>query len=210
MFEKHEYSIVGHSRVVMGRYLGVMAGLLSSGLATLIAGIIAIAMTEGFAPSKEYYLLPLTSTVFYTFGYLIFDKWAWNWSWVQKVFSIPSLGGAWTCEGKTIDQDGKVSYEWSANITIVQHWEKISVQIETSQSRSYSVAASIIKNDNSGPILMYSYRNEPKAGEVELNSHFGYAEWHFSKDLKTAQATYVNGGGRRTSGKMMISKVDNG
>ncbi|WP_156379511.1 pancortin-3 [Acidovorax sp. Root402] len=206
MFEKHEYSVVGHSRVNMGRYLGIIAGLLSSAVATLIAGLIAIAIAEGFTPSKQYYILPITSTVFYGLGYLIFDKYAWNWPWIQKIFNIPSVGGDWSCKGKTIDAEGQVTYEWSAKISIVQHWEKISVQIETAQSRSYSVAASIIKNENAGPILMYSYRNEPKPGEVELNSHFGYSEWHFSKDLKSAQATYVNGGGRRTSGIMEITK----
>ncbi|WP_157839647.1 pancortin-3 [Comamonas testosteroni] len=207
MFGKHEYSVVGHSRVDMGRYLGIIAGALSSLLATAIAATVALAAAEGITLGSKL-ILPATSTLFYAIGYYLFDRHAWKWSWVQRIFNIPWLGGDWACSGKTFDEEGNVTYNWEAKITIVQHWEKISVQIQTAQSRSYSVAASIIKNDNAGPILMYSYRNEPRMGEPELKAHFGYSEWHFSSDLKTASASYVNGGGRRTSGIMDITKVE--
>lgn len=207
MFGKHEYSVVGHSRVDMGRYLGIIAGVFSSLLALAVAALITLAKTEGLTLSSKI-ILPATSTVFYAIGYFVFDRYAWKWSWIQKIFNIPCLSGNWVCSGKTINELGAVVYNWDAKITIVQHWEKISVQIQTAQSRSYSVAASIIKNDNAGPILMYSYRNEPRGGEPELQAHFGYSEWHFSSDLKTATANYVNGGGRRTSGIMDITKVE--
>lgn len=49
---------------------------------------------------------------------------------------------------------------------------------------------------------------QPKAGKTELNSHLGYSEWHFPSDMLTAEATYINGFGRSTSGRMVLSKKE--
>lgn len=209
MFSSHEYSIVGHSRVAIGRYLGIIAGLFSSVVATILASFFALAVEHGLAESKDYLILPLTSLTFYGVGYFLFDRWGWKLPIVRKVFNLPYVGGNWDCSGQTIQTDnGKVLYEWSADIKITQRWEKLSICIETSESRSHSVAASIIKKESGGAILMYSYRNEPKAGKTELNSHLGYSEWHFPSDMLTAEATYINGFGRSSSGRMVLSKKE--
>jgi len=209
MYSSHEYSVIGHSRVAIGRYLGVIAGLLSSLLATIIASFIALAVEHGVVESKDFLLLPITSAIFYGVGYFIFDRWAWKLPVIQKLLGVPYISGVWSCVGQTLDpSDGGVLFNWTADITIVQKWEKISVCIETDTSRSHSVAVSIIKKEDGGAILMYSYRNEPKPGEPELNSHFGYSEWHFSSDMQSAEAFYVNACGRSTSGKMKILKKE--
>lgn len=207
MFTSHEYSVIGHSRVAIGRYLGIIAGLLSSLLATIIVGITALAVTKGFVASKDFFVLPMTSAIFYAIGYLVFDRWAWKLPLVQKFLGVPCIGGIWDCSGQTLKPDSdEVLYDWDAIITITQRWEKISVCIETKSSRSHSVAASIIKKDDGGAMLMYSYRNEPKPGVPELKSHFGYSEWHFSNSMDSAEAFYVNACGRSTSGKMKLTK----
>lgn len=209
MYSSHEYSVIGHSRVAIGRYLGVIAGLLSSLLATIIASFIALAVEHGMVGSKDFLLLPITSAIFYGIGYFIFDRWAWKISVIQKFLGVPYISGVWSCVGQTLDPtDGRILFNWTADITIVQRWEKISVCIETNNSRSHSVAVSIIKKEDGGAILMYSYRNEPKPGEPELKPHWGYSEWHFSSDMLSAEALYVNGGGRITSGRMNISRKE--
>ncbi|SPA26716.1 conserved exported hypothetical protein [Cupriavidus taiwanensis] len=204
----HEYSVIGHSRATIGRWLGVVAGLLSSLIASLAAGAFALADALGFTlRGPDPIVIPATAAIFYFLGHLAFDKWAWRKSLVHKIIGVPDLNGKWDCQGTTLDADTRqVKYQWTASVTISQSWEKIKVHLNTGQSRSNSVAASIVKQEGVGFILMYSYRNEPKPGEAELNAHIGYCELHISEDMKSADGMYFNSGGRFTHGKMNLKR----
>jgi SMODS-associating 2TM, beta-strand rich effector domain len=207
----HEYAVIGHSRAMVGRYLGIIAGLASSGLAVLIATAITYAEQWGLLQTRAYWTLPLTAAIFYTLGHLAFDKWAWRTWLVHFVLDIPDLRGKWDCAGETIDAStGAVTHNWTAVVTISQGWEKIRIYVQTAQSRSRSVAASIVVEEDLGYILMYSYRNEPRPGEPELKAHHGYAEWHIAADGSSAEATYFNGGGRFTGGRMKLTRKTRG
>jgi len=67
--QPHEYSIIGHSRASIGRYLGTAAGLLAS--------LTAVVVTIGFDLAKKYGLsdgvtsviiFPLNAAAFYFIG----------------------------------------------------------------------------------------------------------------------------------------------
>ncbi|MBL8405812.1 MAG: hypothetical protein JNL16_14810 [Dechloromonas sp.] len=206
MSTKHEYSVIGHSRAMIGRWLGVGAGLLSSLIASLAAGAFALADALGLThQGPDPIVIPVTAAMFYALGHLAFDKWAWRKALVHKVIGIPDLNGKWTCQGTTLDPEtGQTTNQWKSIITITQSWEKIHVHSEADASRSNSVAASIIKQDGVGFILMYSYRNEPKPGQPELKAHVGYCELHISEDVTTADGMYFNSSGRFTHGKMLL------
>jgi len=207
----HEYAVIGHSRAMVGRFLGIIAGLASSGVAVGIATVISLAERWGFLQARAFWTLPLTAAIFYTLGHLAFDKWAWRTWLIHLVLDIPDLRGKWQCEGETIDPvTGAVTHKWSAEVTVSQGWEKIRIYSQTAQSRSSSVAASIVVEEDVGYILMYSYRNEPRPGEPELKAHYGYAEWHIAADGATADATYFNGGGRYTGGRMKLTRNTRG
>ncbi len=211
MASNHEYAVIGHSRAMVGRFLGIVAGLVSSGLAVLIATAITYAESWGFLHARTYWTLPLTAAIFYTVGHLAFDKWAWRTWLVHFILDIPDLRGKWDCVGETLDPNtGAVTYTWTAEVTISQGWEKIRIYSQTKQSRSRSVAASILVEEDVGYILMYSYRNEPGPGEPELKAHHGYAEWHITSDGTSADATYFNGGGRYTGGRMKLTRKTRG
>lgn len=211
MASNHEYAVIGHSRATVGRFLGIVAGLASSALAVLIATVISYGERWGLLQERAYWTLPLTAAIFYTLGHLAFDKWAWR-TWLVHLFlDIPDLRGKWDCAGETIDAStGEVNYRWTAEVTISQGWEKIRIYSKTEQSRSHSVAASIVQEEDVGYILMYSYRNEPRHGEPELKAHFGYAEWRIGTDGSSAEATYFNGGGRYTGGRMKLKRKTHG
>ena len=211
MASNHEYAVIGHSRAMVGRFLGITAGLASSGLAVSIATMISLAERWGFLQARAFWTLPLTAAIFYTLGHLAFDKWAWRTWLIHLVLDIPDLRGKWDCTGETIDPvTGAVTHNWSAEVTVSQGWEKIRIYSQTAQSRSSSVAASIVIEEDVGYILMYSYRNEPRPGEPELQAHHGYAEWHIAADCSTAEATYFNGGGRYTGGRMRLTRRTGG
>lgn len=211
MASNHEYAVIGHSRAMVGRFLGIIAGLASSGLAVLIATAITYAESWGFIQARAFWTLPLTAAIFYALGHLAFDKWAWR-TWLIHVFlDIPDLRGKWECIAESLDpQTGAVTYTWTSEIIISQGWEKLRIYSQTNTSRSSSVAASIVVEEDVGYILMYSYRNEPRPGEPELKAHHGYAEWHIAVDGSSAEGTYFNGGGRHTGGRMKLKRRTRG
>ncbi len=49
---------------------------------------------------------------------------------------------------------------------------------------------------------MYSYTNQPKVGNLDLNAHKGYAEMRISKGLETAEGEYFTAKSRGTVGSM--------
>jgi SMODS-associating 2TM, beta-strand rich effector domain len=196
---------------MVGRFLGIFAGLASSALAVLIATVITYAQSWGFLQDRAFWTLPLTAAIFYALGHLAFDKWAWRTWLIHKFLDIPDLRGKWDCAGETIDPlSGDVTHHWTSEITISQSWEKLRIYSQTGTSRSNSVAASIVAEEDMGYVLMYSYRNEPRPGEPELKAHYGYAEWRVAADGSTADATYFNGGGRFTGGRMKLARRTHG
>ena len=53
---------------------------------------------------------------------------------------------------------------------------------------------------------IYSYRNQPKPGEPELQAHIGHCELLFETGLQSAEGNYFNGGGRFTHGTMNLKR----
>ena len=111
------------------------------------------------------------------------------------------------CIGKTIRTENNPEYDWEAKITIVQTWDRLRVRLKTAQSGSQSNSAALICDEADGYRLFYSYRNDPKIGEIELNSHRGCAEIVFAKNLKTGEGEYFNGHGRYTYGTMKLKRL---
>lgn len=122
----------------------------------------------------------------------------------RKIIDVPDVAGIWHCEGKTKDADGNTVYEWQATVSIMQSWEKIAVRMKTEQSSSTSMVAALINEGSQGYRLIYRYTNEPKAGEP-LNSHVGFCDLRFNRDLTEAEGDYFNKG-RWTFGQMRLTK----
>ena len=208
--QTHEYSVIGHNRASVGRYLAIAAGTLTSLTALLTTTFFRIIEEFGFsAANNKLIIIPISTALFYAIGYSAFDLWIWKSKLLFNFIKIPNLNGAWKCTGRTIDINGKVTYEWSATVRISQTWEKIRIYLDTGQSKSASVAASLIHEPGRGYILMYSYRNEPRAGEVDLRAHIGYAELMINEMADYADGDYFNNKGRLTSGRMTLKKISN-
>jgi hypothetical protein len=205
--QPHEYSVIGHSRATIGRYLATFAGVASSAIAALIVFSFDIAKKlELTASNPGVIVLPISAALIYTIGHALFDSWLWRWKPILKILKIPDLNGKWNCNGKTINSAGITTHEWTAEVRITQTWEKLRIYLNTGQSKSASIAASLVHEPGRGYILMYSYRNEPRAGEVELHSHIGYAELELNEDLTEAYGDYFNNKGRLTCGRMNLTR----
>jgi hypothetical protein len=211
MNQTHEYSMIGHSRATVGRWLGIVASLIAAGCITLIGFAIVKAADLGWMDPRPYpYSVPVTATVIYGIAFFVFNKWLWRRKCLQRFMSIPDLSGRWKCAGVTLDNiSNEPTFQWEAEVTISQTWEKIKVHSATNQSRSNSVAASIVKDEGVGFVLMYSYRNEPRPG-TDMKAHIGYCELHITEDLSSANGHYFNSGGRLTHGTMELTREENG
>jgi predicted pore-forming effector associated with SMODS systems len=207
--QPHEYSVIGLDRTSIGRYLSTAAGLMASVTAILITLGFDLAKRLGLSDDgSSLAVFPINATAFYFLGHLAFNKWIWRHKFVQAILGVPDLDGEWDCQGRTKDNDGTVTYEWNATVTITQTWEKIRVYLNTGQSSSRSKSASLVKEPGRGYVLMYSYQNEPRIGEPELRAHVGYCELQLSEDLKVAEGDYFNNKGRITFGRMKLVRKE--
>lgn len=195
----HDYAIFGHSRSTIGRWLGVASVIFTGTISSILVWLYHLTDIQAFSTAV------ITPALIYFSLHFLFNKYAWK----IPFFSIPDISGTWLVQGETLNENGSVRYNWDAEIDIEQTWEKISITLKTSQSSSESYTATLGKKSGTknGWILHYSYANNPDISQFhELNSHKGYCELMFSKNLNQGEAAYFNSNGRRTFGKMLLRK----
>ena len=208
MIHDHEYALLGGmNRAKVGRYLSLAAAGIS---ALVMLGVLTLwdaAKALGVPPNIPPAILSLigASTIF-TVLYWFLDKHAWRWAPVGGWLKAPDLSGEWICEGESLGTDGLAKFTWSGTITIIQSWDKIRVRLRTPTSASNSLAAALVCDEADGFRLLYNYRNDPKVGEPELQSHRGFADLVFAHDRQSAEGEYFNGHGRFTFGKLKLVK----
>lgn len=202
----HEYSVVGHSRSKIGMVIALVSGGVAGGITTLV-GIAVSYLQSKQVELPEIILWPITGSVVFGILFLLFNKFIWRISRLRGVIGIPDISGSWALKGQSFDVENQPKYSWEGMIEITQCYEKITVFLKTSQSSSQSVSAAIVDEGRAGWRLIYSYRNQPKPGEADMNAHLGHCELLFSDDLSAAEGHYFNGGGRFTHGNMQLKKV---
>lgn len=204
----HDYAIFNHSRANIGRYLGIGSMVFSS---ALTSGLVAVWSWTG---NSIFAGAAVTAGIVYLGLHWLFSQVMWKIRW----FKIPDIKGVWLVKGESLregedqmNHEDNVRFHWTGVLDISQEWEKISITQETQRSTSVSYTATLQKctKTTGGSILHYSYKNFPKTGEHhELNSHGGYCEIVFDEAAKTATGSYFNSDGRRTFGKMYLTKKE--
>lgn len=206
----HEYSVLGGiNRARIGQVIAIVAAAVASGLVALLLALVDLAQYLGLGHLLPTVALPpIGAGLVFTALYWLFSRYVWGWPWARMALGVPDLRGTWRVDGQTINADEARSpgFVWSGKIVITQTWDKLRVRLTTTQSGSNSVTAALIRDEADGFRLFYSYRNDPKIGQPELQSHRGYAEITFDRDLTTGEGEYFNGQGRFTFGTMKLTK----
>lgn len=206
VLRSHEYSLIGHNRATVGRYLWATAVLLGAAGIAATHYVAAAAQSAGLTSiTSKALAFPVGAGSIYGIAYLIFNNWIWKIGIVSQLFGLPDLTGKWICKGETVGGDHLGP--WSGEITISQTWDKIWVYLVTDKSKSSSVSASIIKEPGVGFILMYSYKNEIDINAGDMHSHVGYCEIALDQKAETGKGEYFNSKGRTSFGTMKISKL---
>lgn len=201
----HDYSIDRHPKekilFVLSFIAIAVAPALNRGVATAVESLGA---ATGWASG------PVTAIpVFGLFLgiYWLFDAKLWRVPRLRRLLLIPDLNGTWSCEGLTSLRRGQlVNTAWEADIVITQSWSKIQICVRTRQSASRSVSASLSREPGVGYRLIYNYRNDPSANELELQKHDGTAEITFDEDCHSGTGNYFTDRHRSTVGTMALRK----
>jgi hypothetical protein len=203
----HEYTIAGHNRAEVGRWLYWGALCLAGAAAWALVEMASFSQHFGINKAWADKVIPLaTAGAFFPLGLFYINYWGWKARLVRKFLGLPDLNGTWTCAGATLDQDGGAKYEWHATVEISQTWEKIFVRLKTDQSESESITAAVIKLPTGDFKLIYTYRNVPRLGEPDLHQHSGCCELEFDSAENTAHGEYFNNRGRVTYGRMTLTR----
>ncbi|MGL4032722.1 Cap15 family CBASS effector [Kosakonia cowanii] len=203
--KSHEYIVIcGFNRSRVGKIIGGVSSVLS---ALIIYVVLTILQHYSFFDYQSV-LPPSISSLISAGGiyiglYYLFNSRWWKSPKISRLLNVPDLSGEWDCQGQGKNMAGD-EFQWSAVIKIFQSWDKVHIRMDTLQSGSDSVAASIVYDEGVGYRLIYNYRNDPRINETHLNSHMGFAEFTFSQDMKSADGEYFNGRGRNTFGTMKI------
>jgi hypothetical protein len=203
--QDHEYSVIGHRRSTVGRYLGMLATIVVSFLPAVGFGLSELMAELGVPEWGKYFVvIPITASLTYTALHWFFNKYGWRP--LSFIAQVPNISGDWNCVGQTLNDDGSVAHDWIAELSISQTWEKIRVRLETKSSISHSVSVALIPEPDGCWMLMYSYINKPKVGNGHLDAHQGYCEMRVVKNLKTAKGEYFTAKGRGTAGTMTFTR----
>ncbi|QFR33987.1 hypothetical protein [Ancylobacter sp. TS-1] len=208
MLQEHEYALLGGvNRAKIGRYLGITAAAISSVIVLALLTIVDVANALGWYTNVPPVVLSWVSAgAVYAILYWLFDRHIWKFSFVAAALRVPDLSGCWHCKGRTINSDKTPGDAWEGDVVIIQSWDRLRVRLKTPQSASNSISAALVYDEADGFRLFYNYRNEPSISELKLTSHRGFAEFLFSKDLKSATGEYFNGYGRFTFGTMHLTR----
>ncbi len=196
----HDYAIFGHDRTVIGRWLGIISITVAGGIAQLITALQNLTGIEAFTKAT------ITTGITYFCLHLLFNKYCWK----IPFFQIPDVSGEWCITGQTLNESGATVHEWSGSLGIEQTWKNISIHLKTENSQSYSYTATLLKKPGpiGGWLLSYSYKNDPEVEKLhELNSHKGYCEIDFNKDISLGKASYFNSASRRTFGIINLTRI---
>ena len=205
----HEYTMLGGvNRAKVGRYLSIISAAVSAGMVFVLLWAVNFAGKYGLPAQLPPYVLSLFGAgAVFTVLYWILNHYAWRWIIISRMLKVPNLAGEWSCKGNTLKTETTQAHSWDATVTIVQNWDRIRVRLKTEHSGSNSTSAALIRDESDGFHLFYSYKNDPKIGEIELRSHRGFAEILFARNLKTGEGEYFNGHGRYTFGTMRLERI---
>jgi hypothetical protein len=144
---------------------------------------------------------------FYGLFYTVFNNYLWRLKFQSICLSeIPDIRGTWV--GSVKSSYGGGSEFHGVILYMRQNWSKLSVQVETENSRSFSTMAVVNTNNSSESGLKYEYISEPGALSIQtMQTHRGTASLRLSPDGFTLKGEYYTGRGRQNIGEMTFRKV---
>ena len=135
----------------------------------------------------------------------LFDRYVWRLGLLRRLglIRLPNLNGKWVgAVESSYNQDGRAH---SVSVVVMQRWSKVLVRLETENSRSHSVMASLRTVDLPNPELSYQFVNEPKSNAPgTMGMHRGTATLELIGS--GLEGDYYSGRGRGEVGTIKLRK----
>ena len=193
----HDYAIDSRERVLVVRILFVASALVS--------GIAAALIPADLLPIR--WLLPVPSIpLVFGVSYWAFDNWLWRWPILRvlRLISVPDLRGKWT--GTVASSYTDFEKMQSVTVAIEQTWTKIAVRLNTAESRSWSITASVLTNAPEGLVLTYLFDNDPEAESAITMQRFRGTTVLVGTAADRLEGHYYTGRGRETHGSLKLCR----
>ena len=141
----------------------------------------------------------------YGLFYAIFDNFFWKFLHRIRVVKVPNLNGTW--KGHVASSFDKHATKYNATIKVSQKWSEISIVLDTDNSKSHSLSASIITKDTADPVLAYEYLNEPKpTAKSTMHTHRGTARLTIDVNSNSLEGEYYTGRDRMSIGTLKFKR----
>ena len=153
------------------------------------------------------FYLDMPSTLgFFGFWYWLFDAWLWRTKMGQCLLNHSCDNFAGEYKGRLVSSfDSHTSTRCS--ITIRQTYSNVSIVLETQDSRSKSIAASIAEGYGKAQ-LHYAYENYPLSHACDtMHRHSGMAVLEFKENMDELYMEYYTGKDREKHGHGTFKRV---
>jgi hypothetical protein len=186
--------------------------LILAGTAALLAWLLHILLLRSGIQPPWWLDMPSLAG-FYGLLLTAFDQWVWRAPILRRVRLIrtPFLGGTWS--GTMATSYDNFASTRNATLVIHQTWQRLSIELITSTSHSYSRSASMTTRPRRNVMVTYSYANEPKPDAPETMHSFQGTATHVycpEPGPETFNGDYYTGRDRETFGTLAFSRVPPG
>ncbi|MBH0359275.1 hypothetical protein [Bacillus toyonensis] len=193
----HDYIVLESKKKSVIFSLAVFSYILSNAITALLNSWGVVGVT-------------ITCSLLFAINYFLFNKYIWKFKICKKILCIPDLNGEWKCVGLSNNIDLQQQFDWTAEIKIIQTWDKICISMENgSSSKSKSITAAIKHFEGVGYQLSYNYENKPEvSADSDMRKHDGFCVLTFNEDNKKAEGYYFNNiQDRKSYGQMNLERV---
>jgi len=140
--------------------------------------------------------------------YTIFDKYLWRISILRRIglVKVPNLHGIW--KGYIASSFDAHAAKHDATIEIHQSWTRISINLRTQISKSRSLTAAILTENQDAILISYEYLNEPMPNaKITMHTHRGTARLTLTLDSQTLEGEYYTGRDRQNFGVLRFRRL---
>jgi hypothetical protein len=147
-----------------------------------------------------------STMLFYGIFYTLFDKVLWKIKPLRqfRLVKVPNLQGDW--EGTLSTSFDEHAKKHSVDVQIIQSWTRLVLYLRGRDSKSHSLAATLITEGPDGVVFSYQYRNEPLPQANEsMQIHYGTARLTLSA-AGILEGDYYSGRGRQNFGSLHLER----
>lgn len=195
----HPYATDSNERKLVPLFL-VIVGVLSAWLLNRVL--------EGLQFGLPWWVDAPSVVGFYAVFYTAFDRCLWRMPILRRIglVKVPDLHGTW--EGRIASSFDAHATKYDATIGIRQSWARISIDLRTPDSRSHSLTAAILTEDQNAIMISYEYLNEPMLNaKATMHTHRGTARFTLTPDSQTLEGEYYTGRDRQNFGVLSFRRL---